>query len=1133
MTTPPPPTLEHLHARVVDHLDRRVRWLGVMGVVIVALTLAGVSVLLPAGDDGERSALPLALDAAAVLVLAGGAWWWRRARRRLLDEARIAAGIEAAAGVPAGVVRGGIELGRQRPSGASAVLLERGRSQLAARLDHPPEVLAGVAGERLGAALRRAMGAVAVLAPVVVLLFVAAPDRARTAWSRLASPLTHFRGPVLPALVVTPGDAEVVRGEALAVVIRAEGRDEVTVRWQAAGDVVRSLTLAVADDHAHHTFAGVPARTVYAVEAPDGTRAGDFVITPRDPLFVTDVTARLTFPPHTGRPSEEYRGDLPPLRIPAGTRLTVEGQGSRPLAEARLVPLASDSLRGDGAGGDEIDLEVEGARFHGAWVPSTGVWEWHFRDAAGGAAGLRPTPLDVTVLADAPPTIAIARPAPDTTLPLDLRQPLELHAADDYGVARLELVAWRVTALGEVREPVRQPLDVGDSRAVIARPVMDFAAWGLLPGDEVRYYARAIDNHPGAQDARTEEYRLRMPGAMELRREAGAEVDRTAGELQSLAEQALAAAEATRNLERKAQSPARAAERAPLDFAERAEIESALAEQREMAARVDSLGRALDELSRTLSDAGAHDEGLRREMAQMRQLLDESAGEAMQAELEQMTRRLEAGDRDGARESLEQLARAQEDFRDRLEEAVERMKRMGAQEDFRATTREAEELAERQRALAEAMADDVTPRRADEQDALRTEAEAMEARMEALAERLRELGEDEAAAGVEQARADTREAARQMETASSRARDGQAAEASAGGEEAAAGIEEAAVEMSAARDEMNQERDDALQRALEQTAQDALSLARRQSEVGEAMEGASADQLAALRPAAAGVQQGLRNMAEHLQIAALAGDGGGSERPVMTALGEAMAAVEEGIRALDAPSGGAGAPQAAAEGAVDALNQVAMESLAAAQQMAAGGSGSGASQEAVQDQLQQLAQQQADVNNRAARMMPVDVPPESRRQQMETLAREQQEVASQVGEVAREEQGAGALGDLHALAREAEALAREIAGGRLEAEVRERQERLFHRLLDAGRSLENDEFSDEREGTSAGLVARGEVAPLDAEALGILHFRPDAEALGRLPPAARALVVRYFDRLNEAPPPRGSGAPAAGAGGGR
>ena len=76
---------------------------------------------------------------------------------------------------------------------------------------------------------------------------------------------------------------------------------------------------------------------------------------------------------------------------------------------------------------------------------------------------------------------------------------------------------------------------------------------------------------------------------------------------------------------------------------------------------------------------------------------------------------------------------------------------------------------------------------------------------------------------------------------------------------------------------------------------------------------------------------------------------------------------------------------------------------------------------------------------------------------------------------------------------------RTLAGGRLDPETLRRQEQLFHRLLDAGRSLERDEESEERESEQPGEFERGEVAPLSSDALDVLRYRlPPAEVLQSL-----------------------------------
>ena len=135
---------------------------------------------------------------------------------------------------------------------------------------------------------------------------------------------------------------------------------------------------------------------------------------------------------------------------------------------------------------------------------------------------------------------------------------------------------------------------------------------------------------------------------------------------------------------------------------------------------------------------------------------------------------------------------------------------------------------------------------------------------------------------------------------------------------------------------------------------------------------------------------------------------------------------------------------------------------------------------------------------------------------MEQLAQQQQEIASDLGQMSNQEGEEGPLGDLEAMAAEAQQLAEQLAGGRLDAQTRERQERLFHRLLDAGRSLQKEEESTERESEAPGEFDRDGVAALTAGDLGLRRFQlPDAAALNQLPPAARALVLRYFQRLNQ------------------
>ena len=98
-------------------------------------------------------------------------------------------------------------------------------------------------------------------------------------------------------------------------------------------------------------------------------------------------------------------------------------------------------------------------------------------------------------------------------------------------------------------------------------------------------------------------------------------------------------------------------------------------------------------------------------------------------------------------------------------------------------------------------------------------------------------------------------------------------------------------------------------------------------------------------------------------------------------------------------------------------------------------------------------------------------------------------------------------------------LARELESGRLSQQTVERQQRLFRRMLDAGRTLEGEQRDDQKERQST-TAKPGEILlpPALRDRLlqgGDRPRLPDWDELQRLSPAERRLVVDYFRVLAE------------------
>lgn len=1094
---------------VREHLWKRT------AIAVALWVAAGVALVLAAawlavGSEGWRpgSDVPALFDAVMAVWIVAGFVVLRLGSRRWFGEAPLARSIERAAGLRAGIVRGSLELTRSVPTGVSDTLADRAVARTASGLaGRPAEDLAGDLGRRVALWTRRGMIALAVSTVVLVALGIAGPDRAANAWAGVKSPISTMIDPRLAPLVVRPGTVEVMRGTDVRVDIEAQGRLEVELVWQEAGAVARSRRLSVLGGRASYVFEAVSAATEYRVRSDEGSETETYRIVPIDPLFVSDLVVGVEYPPHTGLAPDEYRGSPPPLRLPVGSRLTFEGLASRPLSRVALT---------DSSGSTRLSLDVDGSTFTGAWTPLLdGAFSWVFRDETGAPAEIAPDPLEILLVPDSVPTVTILSPGQDTILPLSLRQPLVVDARDDYGLTRFELVSYRVTSFGEREEPVVQGLELGGTRGALARPTLDLTEWGLLPGDTVRYFARVVDNNPAAQVGVSKEFVLRMPAARELQRDAQATLENVADRLEELRDEAAQQAEANQNqaLEdaaRRNQPPTPGSgDRNEPDFQKREELQRAMDEQAALLEQVDSLKAKLESLQEAMEEAGQADPDLAAQLNQLQDLLDELAGSDAQERMNELSQALE---QQGAQDNqaLQDLARDQDMLRERIDDALERFQRAAAEQDFRATTTEAQDLAQQQQALADAMKEQDAPElRADQQSDLAEKTEQLESRMQSLSERLSELDEQQAASAVDQAREQAAQARQQMQQAQQRVTQGDDQDAADQAQQAADQMKQAADQMQGSQGQMAQQAQQNEQAAFQQTADDALSLARRQAELQQRMQDASQDQLDEMRGDQASLQRGLQNVASGLQQ----GTQASGDQSLSDQLGRAMESMQNTVDALEKRRSSSAASQQA-EQAVNALNQLAMMAIAAGSQEA-GSMSPGQSGQDVAKQLGQLAQRQGQLVSQTGQLAPMKLGEQALQQQLNELANRQASVAKDIQDVSRQPDADAALGDLQALAEQADQLAQQMDQGRLTPDIMNRQQELFHRLLDAGRTLERNDFSNERESKQPGEFERGDVLPLSAEQLGLTQYDlPSGEQMRQLSPAVRQLVLQYFDRLN-------------------
>jgi len=302
----------------------------------------------------------------------------------------------------------------------------------------------------------------------------------------------------------------------------------------------------------------------------------------------------------------------------------------------------------------------------------------------------------------------------------------------------------------------------------------------------------------------------------------------------------------------------------------------------------------------------------------------------------------------------------------------------------------------------------------------------------------------------------------------------------------------------------------ALDRALSETA----ALAQREQRVAEALRRGEVG--AATRSQQASVEEGTDAVAR--QIREAAGKHALVSPQLEAALGFAKRQMSAARQQLEEADPNSGEAASLADEAVDALNATALALARSRNQVSGAQSGSGFA-EAV-EQLARLARDQQGLNGQAQGLLPMmGLSGEAVLQQLRALAGRQRALAEQLERLKAEGTSAAA----GALAQEARELARQLEAGHLDARTIQRQERLYRRLLDAGRTLAGAEPDEKQERVSRAATGDSvhipEVLKPGATGAGPKLRYPTWEELMGLTPEQRRLVLEYFRRLN-APEPR-------------
>ncbi len=891
------------------------------------------------------------------------------------------------------------------------------------------------------------------------------------------------------------------RGQPVDLHLEAMGRKAATLWFRAPGEAWKARGVRL-DSLGRATISTPPLQSDLFARLTSGGRSSDTVIVRvRLPVFLGTLNVIARYPSYLGLENEPVPTGGDTLILPTGTRLETRGEATARLASAAW--LSSEKTE---------SLEVTATRFAGTFVPHrSGEYRLAIVTTSGAPLAGDSVRMPIRLVPDSAPAVEIPVPGADTLAPLSLLLPLIIDARDDHAITAVTLESRRISRLGLIdsarRESVPVPAERPD-RAMLTF-TLDLNRRGLLPGDTVRYFATARDNTPRGQVGRSREFVLRLPTMSEVRAAQRRATENVASQLDSITNASRLVERQTDDLARERARPgggAGAKDSESLSYEEAQRAEAVAKSQEELIRQAESVEKSLEALRQSAEAAGVHDTAWQRQLSEIRNQLERALSPELRQKLASLQEALRDLDAERAKDALQQLAEAQKQLREALERSRELFRRAALEGDLANLSQESKELAREQREWNDQVGSGDSARSAMAERQLAT-------RTDSLAAALEQIAKDASAEGKPAAMQDLAQqagkASGQMQQAARSAQRGQRPQARQQGEEASRSLAPLSDQLQQRRQEMQREWRRQVVEAIDQALSETSRLAERQLAVQEQLS-ERGDPSASTRAEQAAIEEGVQRVLEQVRQA------GGKNALVPPQIGAALGAAQMRMQqAREAISSAAPNSREAADqagGAVDGLNAAAHQLLRARGDVSGSQSGSGLAE--ALERLAQLAQQQGGLGQQGAGMLPM-AGSGAIREQLQRLAAKQRALAQELEKL----RGGGSIPGAGDMADEAAQLSRRLQGGRLERQTVERQQRLFRRMLDAGRTLQGREEDEKKERQST--TATGDSIHLPPALRARLEDEnrrlrvPTWEELQQLSPEERRLVVDYFRRLSQ------------------
>ncbi|MCH7690365.1 MAG: hypothetical protein IIA17_04890 [candidate division Zixibacteria bacterium] len=693
-----------------------------------------------------------------------------------------------------------------------------------------------------------------------------------------------------------------------------------------------------------------------------------------------------------------------------------------------------------------------------------------------------PDPIQyyVTAVPDEFPSISLLRPGFDVNLTDEMVLPLKVRIFDDYGFSSLVLkftTVYRGNPSEEHVAVIHFPERIKTEGEIEFNWDMD--QLNMFPGDYCLYHFEVADNDKisGPKVSKTRQYVARLPSLDEIISQSEQETSRRVTNTENLLRQGREMAAKLKDAARKIRAQQKNVNKA--DWQQQKELEGIVDKNAQMADEIEKSAEEMEKAIEKMAENALLSRAILEKMQQIQKLFEEVATPEMKKAQQRLLEALKNMDQNEIQKAMEDYQLSQEEMLDRLERTLALLKKMQVMQKMEAMMRKAEELADRQEEMnkeTESSDKDKLSDLSKTEDELKTELEKLQkevAELNKLADEAK-MQDSKELQKFAQALEKT-DAGENMQQMSDALNQKKKKKASSQGKKAESKLRAMVSQMQQMFSQMQGDDSEKIKQQMRAALDDTNYLSKNQEALMQ--QSALMQQQSSLKREMAQQQQELAKSCNGLKnrIAEL-----GKQSPFVAA--ELNAIVEAATQNMQLAVDGFGENRSQALAkrnqleAMAGLNKASLRLMESLDQQSQCDNASNCSNG--MKQLEKMSNEQNKLNQQTQNSCnnPGGNNPRmgqgDQRESFERLAGEQAALRKSLEQLAQEfGNSRQILGRLSDIAKEMREVEEALIEGEVGSETTERQLKIYSRLLEASRSLQRRDFTEQRKANTASQAA--------------------------------------------------------------